>query len=712
MAALEFPFDTQAFSLVDRLSADFDASKVFKIAQTFLERLDPGCEVFEFRTFDDDTRRGAKSLISTRRGTLAAKWRTLQSINETGAGIFVTVNDTDGRGVKAENITRLRAVWQDDDGGGVVDNFPLPPSMVVRTSTGKAHRYWFADALTPEQFKGVMACMVANYGSDAGVIDTARVLRLPGTVHMKASPELVTIEDDTGARYTGEELAAAFPAPAEPERPPASNVVPMRPPGSSTPIFPNSRRADIESALPFIPADARDTWYKVGMALKAEFGEAGRGLWDDWSKASGKFNARDQERVWRSFRRDGVAGNSIIYLAAQEGWKATREPINSAEADAYTLGAFGPKAAPAAAEKKRRFEIIPFEDIKLDLTPRYLIRDVLPRSGLAVIWGPPKEGKTFWAFDLCMHVALGRDYRGKRAKRGIVVYGCFEGINGFKARKAAFERERMAGHAGGVPFFLQPIAPDLIKEHPALIQAMRDALGDDTPAIVVLDTLARSLIGSESDGKDMAAYIAAADAIRLAFDCCVIIVHHCGHDASRLRGHSSLIGALDAEISVTKAGEVITSKVELMKDGRAGTEFYSTLQEVNLGKDTDGEDITSCVISEAERPAEGEGAGKAKGRPNAASQIALASLTREILERGADMDIDGGKRRVVAIDAWRGQAYSDGIATGTQDAKRQAFGRAFQALVAAKKVRVSEPYCWLESGAADGDVMAENLLKN
>jgi hypothetical protein len=39
----------------------------------------------------------------------------------------------------------------------------------------------------------------------------------------------------------------------------------------------------------------------------------------------------------------------------------------------------------------------------------------------------------------------------------------------------------------------------------------------------VLDTLNRSLAGSESDDEDMAAYVKAADAIREAFGCAVVI---------------------------------------------------------------------------------------------------------------------------------------------------------------------------------------------
>jgi hypothetical protein len=61
-------------------------------------------------------------------------------------------------------------------------------------------------------------------------------------------------------------------------------------------------------------------------------------------------------------------------------------------------------------------------------------------------------------------------------------------------------------------------------------------LGETAPAAVVIDTLNRSIAGSESDDRDMALYIQAADAIRDIFNCAVIIVPHCSIDATRRAG--------------------------------------------------------------------------------------------------------------------------------------------------------------------------------
>ena len=193
--------------------------------------------------------------------------------------------------------------------------------------------------------------------------------------------------------------------------------------------------------------------------------------------------------------------------------------------------------------KPSRIKLVPFEEICLGNERPYLVKGLIPRTGLTVIWGPPKSGKSFWTFDLIMHVALGWDYRGLRVQQGAVVYCAFEGQSGIKKRVEAFRLQHLAEDARHAPFYLQPGILDLVKDYRELIAAISLALGDTKPTAVVLDTLNRSLRGSENSDEDMSAYIAAADAIREAFDCAVLIVHHCGIVADRPRGHTSLTGA-------------------------------------------------------------------------------------------------------------------------------------------------------------------------
>jgi len=91
-------------------------------------------------------------------------------------------------------------------------------------------------------------------------------------------------------------------------------------------------------------------------------------------------------------------------------------------------------------EAKPRFKPVRFKDIKASRQPPYLVKGLLPREGLAVIYGPPKCCKTFWIFDVLMHIAFGWDYRGRRVQAGTSVYIACEGERGLAARKEAFSR--------------------------------------------------------------------------------------------------------------------------------------------------------------------------------------------------------------------------------------------------------------------------------
>ena len=172
-------------------------------------------------------------------------------------------------------------------------------------------------------------------------------------------------------------------------------------------------------------------------------------------------------------------------------------------------------------------KIIPFDEIRLNESYRpYLVRGLIPKEGLTVVWGPPKSGKSFAVFDLCMHVALGWEYRGRRVQQGSVVYCSFEGQGGLAARIEAFRQQHLAEDTEDIPFHAQTMTLDLVKQADDLIAAIKSA--GIEPSIVALDTLNRSLRGSENSDEDMAAYIQACDRIREAFSCAVIIIHHCG----------------------------------------------------------------------------------------------------------------------------------------------------------------------------------------
>ena len=88
----------------------------------------------------------------------------------------------------------------------------------------------------------------------------------------------------------------------------------------------------IRAALSHVPADDRDTWVQMGMAVKAELGEGGFDLWDDWSRAAKSYSESDARSVWRSFKAGGITIASLFKKAIEHGY-AESEPLRHIEPD-------------------------------------------------------------------------------------------------------------------------------------------------------------------------------------------------------------------------------------------------------------------------------------------------------------------------------------------------------------------------------------------
>jgi hypothetical protein len=344
-----------------------------------------------------------------------------------------------------------------------------------------------------------------------------------------------------------------------------------------------------------------------------------------------------------------------------------------------------------AQRPKPRFPLVPFDQIRPTNTAAYLVKGLWPRAGLVVIYGPPKCGKSFLTFDICMHVALGHQYRGQRVRTAATVYIAAEGQSGQGARIEAWRRHH--GHDGPAPFYLIPDRLDLAAEGAVLIADIRAQLGPIIPGVVVLDTLNRTLAGSERDDEVMGAYIKAADAIKAAFSCLVVIVHHSGIEAGRPRGHTSLTGAADCQIQVKRDQEgIITALVEWMKDGPEGFEAHSRLEVVEVGTDEDDEPITSCVIVPS------DAGDKPLPRLSAGQGLALQQLENALIDIGkprSGMEFPAGIP-IVSLTEWRDRCRSAGLLEGDNEKTIQKrWLRIREDLQKKEIIRIYEQFVWM-----------------
>ena len=203
----------------------------------------------------------------------------------------------------------------------------------------------------------------------------------------------------------------------------------------------------------------------------------------------------------------------------------------------------------------------------LDLpSPQPLVTGVLNRDSFAALYGPPGVGKSLLALDLGLCIASGTWWHRHEVCRGPVLYVVSEGATGLGIRTrawAALNRVRIPDDMTWLTKAVNLLNPDETRQ-------LIDITTRLAPALVVIDTLNRSMSGGEENSSsDMGTVIAACDRIRQATGACVLIVHHSGKDRSAgLRGHSSLLGAVDTELEVKSGGDnIITFKTSKQKEG-------------------------------------------------------------------------------------------------------------------------------------------------
>jgi hypothetical protein len=179
----------------------------------------------------------------------------------------------------------------------------------------------------------------------------------------------------------------------------------------------------------------------------------------------------------------------------------------------------------------------------------WLADSVIPREGLCAIYGAPGSGKSFVAIDLAFAVTTGVAWLGRSVLVGGALYIAAEGLGGLGQRVRAWKESRdYSGREVGVGFVTHGV--NLLE--PGAAERIATASGSPfvrTPChLIVIDTLAQSMVGDENDTGDMSKLIATATQVRNLTGATVLLVHHTRKDSDLERGSSALRGGVDTLI--------------------------------------------------------------------------------------------------------------------------------------------------------------------
>lgn len=264
----------------------------------------------------------------------------------------------------------------------------------------------------------------------------------------------------------------------------------------------------------------------------------------------------------------------------------------------------------------------------------YLAKGLFDKGQILVMWGKPGSGKTFSALSMAAHIGAGATWCGRRTKKGRVLYICAESTRRHLENRVAALKASNPTLAESEVVFV-PISADVLHGMQDIEDIIRAAKAMGDVALIVIDTLSVTFGGgNENAPEDMSQYVVNVKRIRDETGSAVLIVHHGGKDDSRgMRGHSSLIGAIDGELVVEIDGNAVPGQADRilrtgkLREGESNTDLCAFRLEVHhLGVDSEGDAVTTCIMA----PALGAAVVR---KPTVASQARLlAALEADYLD--------------------------------------------------------------------------------
>lgn len=225
-----------------------------------------------------------------------------------------------------------------------------------------------------------------------------------------------------------------------------------------------------------------------------------------------------------------------------------------------------------------------------------LVRGVLRCGELFVLYGEAACFKTFVALDLALKVACGIQWWGHATTQGSVIYFVGEARSGLRKRLRAW----------GFEYKIDPKSIDL-RLLPHAIALLEQADFDRLlaslsvlprlPVLIVIDTLARYMIGGDENSTEhMGQFVARCATLQRVTGATVLVIHHKGKGAASERGSSALRGAADVMIDVKRDGFDLTLKGDKAKDDEPLNELRLSTKRVWIGPNSDGDDEHSLVL--------------------------------------------------------------------------------------------------------------------
>ena len=229
---------------------------------------------------------------------------------------------------------------------------------------------------------------------------------------------------------------------------------------------------------------------------------------------------------------------------------------------------------------------------------KWLVKNIIPQDAMGMLFGASGTFKSFIAIDLALSVLHGEEWTKRKTVKGAVYYVAAEGGAGVARRVDAWH------HGVDVPENLYYCRTPLLLSSKQEIGALRASIAalPEIPVLIIIDTLSQTFAGDENSSSDIATYLRMLNSeLRAAFNCTVLVIHHTGHNATeRPRGSSAITANVDFLLGCYRSDpEGMNARVDVtkQKDGDLTKGMYFDLDRHVLGKDEEGDEISSLVAN-------------------------------------------------------------------------------------------------------------------
>ena len=225
-----------------------------------------------------------------------------------------------------------------------------------------------------------------------------------------------------------------------------------------------------------------------------------------------------------------------------------------------TIEAFGQteafrEAMKQQAPKESKFKPRTVVFLRAQPQPTWLVPNVLPAVGTALIAGQTQSYKSFLILDIALAIATGRDTFGKKiATPGLVFYAALEGMYGVaNGRSTAWQAKHEVPDLDNF-FVMRGPAIAMPGEMEEFGDAIKNEAASRPVRLIVIDTLSKAMLGlDEMLPRDAGSFVRFCESLVEAFNCCVVAIHHMGKDVTRgARGSSAFHAGFDTVIELYK----------------------------------------------------------------------------------------------------------------------------------------------------------------